>query len=79
MGRLLTAITVAAGVVVGGLAANAAPMGTLPEAGAASAVIPVRDYEALGFECFWSRGCKYCRASVHSHWVLVYCKKRKGH
>jgi len=77
MRRLLVLITVAAGAIVGGVAANAAPIGTLPEAGAVSAVIPV--YGMMGYECFWSHGCKYCRASVYSHWWLLYCKKRHGH
>jgi len=82
MRRFLAVMAVAAGAVMGGLAAYAAPMGslgTLPEAGAAAAVIPVGGHEAMGYECFWSRGCKYCRACAQCYWTLVHCKKRRGH
>jgi hypothetical protein len=76
--RLLAAMTVATGSVLGGLTAYAAPidsLGTVPEAGGApSAVIPV--HGMMGYECFWSKGCKYCRSCVQCGWVLQYCKKK---
>jgi hypothetical protein len=83
MRRLLAVITVAAGALMGGLAANAAPtdsLGTVPEAeGAASAVILVHGMGMMGYECFWHKGCHYCRTCVQCPWRLQYCKKRHGH
>jgi hypothetical protein len=75
--RLLAAITV--WTVLGGLAAYAAPIDSLavPEAGRApSAVIPV--HGMMGYECFWHKGCKYCRSCVQCGWMLQYCKKHHG-
>ena len=67
-------VTVAAGAMVGGLAAYAAPMSSLGALPGASMVAPV------GYSnCWWKYGCKYCRYCGYyggCYTVKKYCKKR---
>jgi hypothetical protein len=77
MRSLLAVMAVAS--VVGGLAANAAPInrhGAVPQAG--SPLIAVGGPESMGYECFSFKGCKYCRACVQCPWQLIHCKKKRG-
>ena len=72
--RFLAVVTVVAAATLGGLAAWAAPMGSLgalPQGG--SLVTPVSS------SCWWSYGCKYCRYCGYyggCYTVKKYCKKR---
>ena len=79
---LLAVMTVATGSIIWGLTAYAVPdsLGTVPEArGTTSAVIPVHGMEeAHGLQCFWYKGCKYCRSCASCSWYLMYCKKHHG-
>jgi hypothetical protein len=72
--RCLAVVTVLAGATLGGLAAWAAPLGSLgalPQG--ASMVTPV------GYtNCWWKYGCKYCRYCYYyggCHTVKKYCKR----
>lgn len=64
--RFLAVVTVAAGAMVGGLAAYAAPMsslGALPQAtGSSSMVMPVGYWN-----CWYNYGCKYCKWCWYSY------------
>ena len=78
--RFLAVVTVAAGAMVGGLAAWAAPMsslGSLPQAtGSGSMVIPAH------YNCWWNYGCKYCRYCGYygsCYTVKKYCRKRNSY
>jgi hypothetical protein len=78
MRRFLAVITVVTGFIAGGLMAYAAPIdATVPKASSASLVIPVHGM-MNGFECFWYKGCKYCRANPQSQWMLYFCKEHHG-
>ena len=68
---LLAVLTVATACLVGGFTAYATHngFGVTPEArNAASDVTPV--HGMMGGECIWYKGCKYCRYSADSQWML---------
>jgi len=76
MRGLLAVMAVAS--VVGGFTAYATPIdrpGAAPEP--SSALIAVANPEMSGYECYWYKRCKYCRACARCHWFLVHCKKHR--
>jgi len=70
--KTVAVMTVAS--VLGGLTAYAAPIHSLaiPQTGP-SAVVPVHGMMG-GYECFWHKGCQYCRYGPQRPWMLLGCK-----
>jgi hypothetical protein len=82
--RFLAVVTVVAGASLGGLAALAAPLGSLnglPEATGTSIVTPAGGW----WNCWWKYGCKYCKWCSYKYGVKYCgdvtktCKKKGGY